>query len=48
VPFLHDEAAQRVREANAKFLANAGEGDSDPVSRPALQDDASAAPPGAG
>jgi predicted 2-oxoglutarate/Fe(II)-dependent dioxygenase YbiX/peroxiredoxin len=36
VPFLHDEAAQRVREANAKYLANVKEQDSDSVSRPAL------------
>ena len=36
VPFLHDEAAQRVREANAKYLANSSEQDSDTTSRPVL------------
>ena len=36
VPFLHDEAAQKVREANAKYLGNADEQDSDTVNRPAL------------
>ena len=36
VPFLHDEAAQRVREANAKYLADSNQQDSDSVARPAL------------
>lgn len=38
VPFLHDEAAQKVREANAKFLAMATEQDSDAVAHPSLDD----------
>lgn len=37
VPFLHDEAAQRVREANAKYLVNAQQQDSDGVARPTLE-----------
>lgn len=36
VPFLHDEAAQRVREANAKYLADTKQQDSDSVARPTL------------
>ena len=36
VPFLHDEVAQRVREANAKYLADSNQQDSDSVARPAL------------
>ncbi len=36
VPFLHDEAAQRVREANSKFLADARQQDSDSENRPTL------------
>lgn len=36
VPFLHDEAAQRVREVNAKFLADSNQQDSDSVARPVL------------
>ena len=44
VPFLHDEAAQRVRDANAKFLANPREGDSDSAPRPALDGDAAGVP----
>lgn len=47
VPFLHDEAAQRVREANAKFLANPREGDSDAAPRPALEGEAPTPSPGA-
>ncbi len=36
VPFLHDEPAQKVREANVKYLGNASEQDSDTGNRPAL------------
>ncbi len=36
LPFLHDEPAQKVREANAKHLGDANEQDSDTVNRPAL------------
>jgi predicted 2-oxoglutarate/Fe(II)-dependent dioxygenase YbiX/peroxiredoxin len=48
VPFLHDEAAQQVREANAKFLANPGEGDSDAAPHAALDADPPAAASDAG
>jgi peroxiredoxin/predicted 2-oxoglutarate/Fe(II)-dependent dioxygenase YbiX len=44
VPFLHDEAAQRVREANSKYLAKSDEGDSDAVAPPALDGDEPAPP----
>ena len=36
VPFLQDEAAQRVREANAKYLSDSNQRDSDTVVDPAL------------
>ena len=42
LPFLHDEAAQRVREENAKFLADAKQQDSDALARPALDSDETA------
>jgi peroxiredoxin/predicted 2-oxoglutarate/Fe(II)-dependent dioxygenase YbiX len=44
VPFLHDEAAQQVREANAKYLARSDEGDSDAVAPPALDSDGASPP----
>ncbi len=36
VPFLHDEAAQQIREANAKYLSDSNQQDSDSVAGPAL------------
>ncbi len=37
LPFMHDETAQRVREGNARFLADAKQQDSDALDRSALE-----------